>query len=169
MIESGAGAPQLLGASLPAGKTGPQVCAQIDTHCCSHARLVLHTMLAPLLFAAASCIFWAAMQKPVRKNITAVADCASLHYKMLVSPLVSRETTIMPLQLIRDQMDAAVAKGFTVMRAWSHGVTPNYALQTSPGVYNEAMFRGLDYALDEAAKRNIKVAQPLLSDGRPRY
>lgn len=75
----------------------------------------------------------------------------------------------MPLQLIRDQMDAAVAKGFTVMRAWSHGVTPNYALQTSPGVYNEAMFRGLDYALDEAAKRNIKVAQPLLSDGRPRY
>ncbi|KAK9917687.1 hypothetical protein WJX75_007185 [Coccomyxa subellipsoidea] len=83
VIESGAGAPQLLGASLPAGKTGPQ--------------------------------------------------------------------------LIRDHMDAAVAAGFTVMRAWSHGVTPNYALQTAPGVYNEAMFRGLDYALDEAQQRNIKV------------
>jgi hypothetical protein len=55
-------------------------------------------------------------------------------------------------------MDAAVAAGFTVMRAWSHGVTPNYALQTAPGVYNEAMFRGLDYALDEAQQRNIKVA-----------
>ncbi|CAL8463534.1 g3068 [Coccomyxa elongata] len=54
-------------------------------------------------------------------------------------------------------MDAAVAAGFTVMRAWSHGVTPNYALQTSPGVYNEAMFQGLDYALDQAQQRNIKV------------
>ncbi len=60
-------------------------------------------------------------------------------------------------QLIRDQMDAAVAAGFTVMRAWSHGVTANYALQTSPGVYNEAMFQGLDYALDQAQQRNIKV------------
>jgi mannan endo-1,4-beta-mannosidase len=54
-------------------------------------------------------------------------------------------------------MDAAVAKGFTVMRAWSHGVTPNYALQTGPGIYNEGIFRGLDYALDEAHKRNLKV------------
>ncbi|EIE27597.1 glycoside hydrolase [Coccomyxa subellipsoidea C-169] len=60
-------------------------------------------------------------------------------------------------QLIREQMDAAVAAGFTVMRAWSHGVTQNYALQTSPGVYNEAMFRGLDFALDEARQRNVKV------------
>ena len=60
-------------------------------------------------------------------------------------------------QLIREQMDAAVGAGLNMMRAWSHGVTANYALQTSPGVYNEAMFRGLDYALDQAAQHNIKV------------
>lgn len=67
-------------------------------------------------------------------------------------------------------MDAAVAAGFTVMRAWTHGVTPNYALQTSPGVYNEAMFRGLDYALDEARQHGIKVSSTLLSPSQyPAY
>ena len=54
-------------------------------------------------------------------------------------------------------MDAAVHVGLTVMRMWSHGVTPEFATQTAPGVYNEAMLRGLDYAMDEAHKRNIKV------------
>ena len=60
-------------------------------------------------------------------------------------------------QLIRELMDAAVQVGLTVMRMWSHGVTPEFATQTAPGVYNEAMLRGLDYAMDEARKRNIKV------------
>jgi mannan endo-1,4-beta-mannosidase len=63
----------------------------------------------------------------------------------------------MHAQLIRMQMNAGVAAGLTVLRAWSHGVTANYALQTSPGVYNEAMFRGLDYALDQAAQHNLKA------------
>lgn len=57
-------------------------------------------------------------------------------------------------------MDEAPAAGLTVMRAWAASVDGTYALQTQPGAYNEAVFRGLDYALDEARKRNLKVLQP---------
>ncbi|KAK9860395.1 hypothetical protein WJX84_005375 [Apatococcus fuscideae] len=60
-------------------------------------------------------------------------------------------------QLIRTLMDEAAQANLTVMRAWAVGVTSNYAIQTSPGVFNEAMFRGIDYALDQARQHNIKV------------
>ena len=55
-------------------------------------------------------------------------------------------------------MDLAVENGLTVMRGWAHSVDVNTNLQTAPGVYNEAVFRGLDYALDEARKRGLKVS-----------
>ena len=54
-------------------------------------------------------------------------------------------------------MDAAVASGLNVMRAWAHAVSPEYALQTSPGAFSEPIFRGLDYALDQARLRGLKV------------
>ena len=44
--------------------------------------------------------------------------------------------------LLRQQMDAAVAHNLTVMRFWVPGVSPSYALQTSPGAYNEGMLKG---------------------------
>ena len=61
------------------------------------------------------------------------------------------------MQLVRSLLDQAPAAGLTVMRAWATTVDDNYALQPSPGVYNEAVFRGLDYTLDQASQRNIKV------------
>jgi mannan endo-1,4-beta-mannosidase len=57
-------------------------------------------------------------------------------------------------------MDKAIAAGLTVMRGWAHAVSPEYAMQTSPGQYSEPMFRGLDYVLDEARKRGLKVSTP---------
>ena len=45
-------------------------------------------------------------------------------------------------QLLRQQMDAAIAHNLTVMRFWLPGVSPSYALQISPGVYNEGMLKG---------------------------
>ncbi len=45
-------------------------------------------------------------------------------------------------ELLRTQMDAAVKHNLTVMRFWVPGVSPPYATQTSPGVYNEAMLEG---------------------------
>ena len=54
-------------------------------------------------------------------------------------------------------MDKAMANGLNVMRAFATAVDPWYPLETSPGVYNEAMFQGLDYVLDQAQSRGIKA------------
>lgn len=59
--------------------------------------------------------------------------------------------------MIRELLDAAQRQGLNVFRAWAHPVSPPYALETAPGEYNEAIFRGLDYLLDEARKREIRV------------
>ena len=62
------------------------------------------------------------------------------------------------LQLVRAYLDTAVANNLNVMRIWAQTVGFNRApFQTSPGMYNENIFRGLDYALDQARQRNIKV------------
>ena len=45
-------------------------------------------------------------------------------------------------ELLRQQMDAAASHNLTVMRFWVPGVSPAYALQTSPCVYNEGMLKG---------------------------
>lgn len=55
-------------------------------------------------------------------------------------------------------MDTAVATGLNVVRAWGHSVSPEYALQTEPGQYSEAIFRGLDYAVEQARRRGIKAS-----------
>ncbi|GMH39935.1 hypothetical protein BSKO_07839 [Bryopsis sp. KO-2023] len=60
-------------------------------------------------------------------------------------------------KMIRDMMEEGKAKGFNVMRIWAHSVSKQYALQISPGVYNEAMFRGLDYTLDLARKLGLRM------------
>lgn len=57
-------------------------------------------------------------------------------------------------KLLRHQMDAAAAHNLTVMRFWVPGVSPSYALQTSPGVYNEGMLKGA-----------VGMANPLQHDG----
>lgn len=56
-------------------------------------------------------------------------------------------------------MDKAVANGLNVMRAFATAVDPWYPLETAPGVYNEAMFQGLDYVLDQARSRGIKASR----------
>ncbi len=54
-------------------------------------------------------------------------------------------------------MDLAVTDQLTVLRTFAFATDAPYALQTSPGVYNEGVFRGLDYALDQARQRGLKV------------
>ena len=63
----------------------------------------------------------------------------------------------MSAQLIRDIMDLAVADQLTVLRTFAFATGAPYALQISPGSYNEAVFRGLDYALDQARQRGLKA------------
>ena len=61
------------------------------------------------------------------------------------------------MQLIRDVMSKGKEAGLNVVRAWATSASSNYALQTSPGIFSQAMFRGLDYALDQARQLDLKV------------
>jgi len=61
------------------------------------------------------------------------------------------------VQLVRAILDEAAAAGLTLVRAWAHGSSPEYALQPAPGRFSEPIFRGLDYALDQARQRGIKA------------
>ena len=96
--------------------------------------------------------------------------------------------------LIRNVMERAQHHGLNVVRIWAHPVSAPYALQTAPGKYNEAVFRGLDYrallftcffcfyahvlelifppfhaaaVLDEARKRGIRVLLTLVDNWQP--
>jgi len=60
-------------------------------------------------------------------------------------------------EVLTDVLDIAVGSGFTVMRAWAHGVTERYATKPKPGELNENLLRGLDFALTEARRRGLKV------------
>eukprot|EP00891_Asterochloris_glomerata_P001627 jgi/Astpho2/1627/e_gw1.00030.19.1_t len=66
--------------------------------------------------------------------------------------------------LVRQLMDEAVADGFTVLRAWATAVDPQYSLQPSPGNFSEPIFRGLDYVLDQARQRNLKMILSLIDN-----
>ena len=61
-------------------------------------------------------------------------------------------------QLVRSMMSEAAAAGLNLVRAWAHASSPEYALQPSPGRFSEPVFRGLDYALDQARRRGLKVS-----------
>lgn len=56
-------------------------------------------------------------------------------------------------------MSKGQAMGLNVVRAWATASSQPYALQPSPGNFSEGMFRGLDYALDQARQYNLKVSK----------
>ena len=61
------------------------------------------------------------------------------------------------VQLIRSLWDTAVNNNLNLVRFFAFAVSPEYALQPSPGQYSEAIFRGLDYALEQLRSRGLKV------------
>ncbi len=52
--------------------------------------------------------------------------------------LASTLSNLAVQQLIRSMLWRGKENGFNVLRAWAHTVSPQYALETSPGQYNEA-------------------------------
>lgn len=96
---------------------------------------------------------WACVQSRTNRQPLAVA----VLHKFVLSLL----DEIRCLQLLRNIMDQAVSSGLTVMRAMAFGVSPEYALETSPGQFSETIFRGMDYMLDQARQRGIKVSRKL--------
>lgn len=55
-------------------------------------------------------------------------------------------------------LDAAASAGLTVIRTWAFCDGPQWnALQPSPGVLDERVFRSLDWLLVEAASRGLRL------------
>ncbi|PON95166.1 1,4-alpha-glucan-branching enzyme [Trema orientale] len=68
----------------------------------------------------------------------------------------------------------AAAAGLTVCRTWAFSDGGDQALQMSPGVYNEAVFQGLDFVISEARKYGVKLILSLSNNyqdygGKPQY
>ena len=55
------------------------------------------------------------------------------------------------------QLDKAAANGLNVVRSFAFGTTEGFGLQTKPGEYNEKAFKALDFMIDEAGKRDLKL------------
>jgi mannan endo-1,4-beta-mannosidase len=67
---------------------------------------------------------------------------------------------------VEEVQEEASAMGLKVMRTWAFndGEGQWNALQTSPGVYQEYVFQGLDYTLETARKNNLRVILPFVNN-----
>jgi len=66
---------------------------------------------------------------------------------------------------VDEVLDDAKRLGATVIRTWAFNDGDGWnALQTSPGVYSEGVFRGLDYVVREAGRRGLKVLLTLVNN-----
>ncbi|KAK9757679.1 hypothetical protein RND81_01G178800 [Saponaria officinalis] len=77
-------------------------------------------------------------------------------------------------QKVSNTFQQAVNYGLTIARTWAFSDGGSQPLQSSPGVYNEQMFQGLDFVVSEAKKYGIKLILSLVNNykdygGRPQY
>ncbi|KAL6912074.1 hypothetical protein ACP4OV_000879 [Aristida adscensionis] len=61
-------------------------------------------------------------------------------------------------------LEQAAGLGATLVRTWAFSDGGYRALQESPGVYNEAVFMGLDYVIAEARKQKIYLILSLVNN-----
>ena len=60
-------------------------------------------------------------------------------------------------QEVKEQLDAAKAQNLNTIRAFAFGTQEGFALQPRIGEYNEDAFKALDFILDEASKRDLRL------------
>jgi mannan endo-1,4-beta-mannosidase len=66
---------------------------------------------------------------------------------------------------VDEVLTEAAAMGVTVVRTWAFNDGSGWnALQTSPGVYQEYVFQGLDYVLDRCRQLGLRVVLPLVNN-----
>ncbi|KAF8008220.1 hypothetical protein BT93_K2022 [Corymbia citriodora subsp. variegata] len=58
----------------------------------------------------------------------------------------------------------AAKNGMNVARTWAFSDGVNQALQTSPGIYNEDMFKGLDFVISEARRNGVYMILSLVNN-----
>ena len=64
-------------------------------------------------------------------------------------------------------MNQGVAAGMKVIRVWAHSITPGWEMQTGPDTYNETVLKGMDFVMDEAHKRGLKIIWVLADNWYP--
>ncbi|KAL6562792.1 Beta-mannosidase B [Orobanche hederae] len=65
---------------------------------------------------------------------------------------------------VTDTFGQASEYGMNVARTWAFSDAGYRALQTSPGLYNENMFKGLDFVVSEAKKHGIYLILSLVNN-----
>nr|XP_043609588.1 putative mannan endo-1,4-beta-mannosidase 9 [Erigeron canadensis] len=75
---------------------------------------------------------------------------------------------------VPDAFKQASKLGMNVVRTWAFSDAGNKPLQISPGVYNEDMFKGLDFVISEAKKHGLHLILSLCNNwddfgGRKQY
>ncbi len=66
---------------------------------------------------------------------------------------------------VTDVLQQAAGVGLNVVRTWAFNDGNDYnALQTSPGVFNENVFQGLDFAISEAKRLGIRLILSLVNN-----
>ena len=64
-------------------------------------------------------------------------------------------------------MNEGVKTGLKVIRAWAHTISEGNEVQKRPGVWDEDALKGLDFFLDEARKRGLRVILVLADNWYP--
>ena len=54
--------------------------------------------------------------------------------------------------------------GLNVVRAWAHTVDPMYKVMKSPGKYDEAGLRAIDFMLQQAREKGVRVILSLVDN-----
>ncbi|XP_074272755.1 mannan endo-1,4-beta-mannosidase 7-like [Silene latifolia] len=77
-------------------------------------------------------------------------------------------------QKVTNVFQEAASYSLTIARTWAFSDGGSRPLQSSPGVYNEQMFQGLDFVISEAKKHGIKLILSLVNNyndygGRQQY
>jgi mannan endo-1,4-beta-mannosidase len=66
---------------------------------------------------------------------------------------------------VDEVLEETALMGLTVVRTWGFNDGSGWnALQTAPGVYDEAVFQGLDYVLDRCSRLGLRVVLPLVNN-----
>ena len=64
-------------------------------------------------------------------------------------------------------MNEGVAAGMKVIRVWAHSITAGWEMQKGPGSYDEKVLKGMDFVMDEAHKRGLKIVWVLADNWYP--
>ncbi|KAH7653246.1 Mannan endo-1,4-beta-mannosidase protein [Dioscorea alata] len=85
--------------------------------------------------------------------------------------LMSKASKPSEMDKVSSVLSQAASYGMTVVRTWAFKDGGYRPLQSSPGVYNEDMFKGLDFVISEAKKYGLHLILSLVNNfkGKRQY